>query len=456
MTCLRPERGALREIFEVTDHIKTIHLAGVETRFTGNPDDPYFQNLDEHARGLDDLAALVNRKCSRDSTVLDVGANIGLSTLLLARLTGRVVAYEPSPPNVALLRQNLLLNGIRNVEVVAAAVSDRPGTLRLHVAQFGAGSHVVAAGHVAGATIPTVEVPALPLDEQDLPPIAFIKIDAEGHEPDVLAGARELLERDRPLIYTEINIWCLCAFAGHSPGALVRALWESFEVGKAAPDGEVVPLANAYTFLHDTITRHTGVADIVLHPRAGARMPTLPELTWPRPAILARSQGAPQSPEPSKFTFVPDPLAAVMTVDETEIWRNRWAIQEGDHLTSFSQEITSAIQEFQVKAGGTYVIHIEVKNTGAQPWFGNALTAPIHASYRRLDANGNVLPIEGNRALLNRPVIEPDESDTLQLQIPAPSNPGSYMLCISMVQEGVAWFCDRGAKPLVLDRVRIY
>lgn len=257
------------------------------TTLEGAADDPYFQAIEGQAAALDGLAALIARQVPRNSTIIDVGANIGLSTILLARMTERVIAFEPSPPNVTFLHRNLERNGITNVEVRAAAASDKPGTLRFHVAQFGAGSHVVAAGHVSGETMTTVDVPAMTLDGTDFPPIAVIKIDAEGHEPDVLAGARQLLMRDRPLIYTEMNIWCLLAFAGHSPGALVRKLWEAFEVSKPEKDGQMSPLPDAYGFLHDTIVHTQGIADIVLRPREGMPMPSLPELTWPEPAIAA-------------------------------------------------------------------------------------------------------------------------------------------------------------------------
>lgn len=266
---------------------KSVKLGGVLTVLEGAVDDPYFQAIEGQAAALDGLAALIERQIPRSSTVIDVGANIGLSTILLARMTERVIAFEPSPPNVAFLRRNLERNGISNVEVHAAAVSDRPGTLRFHVAQFGAGSHVVAAGHVSSGAIPTVDVPAVTLDGTNLPPIAFVKIDAEGHDPDVLAGAGRLLARDRPLIYTEVNIWCLSAFAGHSPGALVRKLWETFEVSKPEKDGQMSPLPDAYGFLHDTIVHAQGIADIVLRPRKEVPMPSLQELTWPEPALAA-------------------------------------------------------------------------------------------------------------------------------------------------------------------------
>lgn len=272
---------------ERADTTKSVMLGGVQTFLEGASDDPYFQNVESHAEKLNDLAALVTRHVPPSSTVIDVGANIGLSTIMLARLTCHVVAYEPSPPNIVFLRRNLALNGITNVEIRGAAVSSEPGVLRFHVAQFGAGSHVVTSDYVGSATVPTVDVPAVTLDAEAHPSIAFIKIDAEGHEPDVLAGARRMLVRDRPLIYTEINIWCLLAFAGHSPGALVRRLWQAFEVGKLETGGGVLRLSNAYAFLHDTIIHNQGMADIVLRPREGAEMPSLPELTWPEAALVA-------------------------------------------------------------------------------------------------------------------------------------------------------------------------
>jgi FkbM family methyltransferase len=278
----------------MVEHSKTIVLAGVETQFVGDPNDEYFKNLEHHATGFGALTALVRRHVQPNTTVLDVGANIGLTAILLSRLAKRVIAYEPSPPNLEFLRRNLTLNNITNVDVVAAAASDKNGVLRFHVAKtFGAGSHVMPPEHLAGSKIDAVNVPALTLDSQNLPPISFIKMDAEGHEPEVLAGARLLLARDRPLIFTEINVWCLCAFAGHSPGALVSKLWEAFEVGSAAGDGSIVPLNDPFAFLNEIIVRRSGISDIVLRPRKGVKMPTLPELTWPVSAVLAsRGVGA--------------------------------------------------------------------------------------------------------------------------------------------------------------------
>ncbi len=75
----------------------------------------------------------------------------------------------------------------------------------------------------------------------------------------------------------------------------------------------------------------------------------------------------------------------------------------------------------------------------------------VDVGYRWLDATGKMLPLEGNRAQLKSPVIKPNEADGVRLEVTAPPVPGSYTLLVSMVQEGVAWFFDRGSKPLLLQ-----
>jgi FkbM family methyltransferase len=131
--------------------------------------------------------------------VLDVGANVGYYTLLASVLVGdagAVHAFEPEPRNAEFLRRHLRINGRRNVTVQQAAVSDRAGTARF---EFGTGSGT---GHLGEAG--TLEVRTLRLDdfcaEHGLAPAA-IKIDVEGAEMSVLAGARSTLARHRPILF---------------------------------------------------------------------------------------------------------------------------------------------------------------------------------------------------------------------------------------------------------------
>jgi len=75
----------------------------------------------------------------------DVGANIGIYSLLAARLvgpTGKVIAVEPEPANAALLRKNIALNQYKHVEVIEKAISERPGILELYLSNY-AGSHSI-------------------------------------------------------------------------------------------------------------------------------------------------------------------------------------------------------------------------------------------------------------------------------------------------------------------------
>lgn len=157
--------------------------------------------------------------------------------------------------------------------------------------------------------------------------------------------------------------------------------------------------------------------------------------------------------KPAKFVFAPNAptLEAMAAIDGTQVWRNPRLTRKAEQLTSFSQEITCPVRDFRVKAAGTYSLDINVKNTGTQPWFAGRGPASIDVGYRWIGSGGTVIPLEGNRALPHRSVIEPGESDQLTLQVMAPPNPGSYTLWISMVQEGVDWFYRRGAKPLVLQ-----
>lgn len=252
-----------------------IEIAGRLVDFQGSLDDDYFKSLPTHVQGFADLTAVAQRMPD-DVTIFDVGANIGLSAVTLAILKpkARIVAFEPSPPNLVFLRQNVA--PFTNVSIVAAAVSDSETTLRFHAAAYGAGSHVVGRSHITEG-LPTVDVPAICLDhyarDHGLHP-ALIKIDVEGHEPEALAGARAILAADRPHVLLEFNTWTLNVFAGHSPSAFAQAIWRAFDV-------EVLgdPKPNALVFLHDHFVKNHCINDLVMRPKEGIAMPTLLEMS---------------------------------------------------------------------------------------------------------------------------------------------------------------------------------
>ena len=133
------------------------------------------------------------------ATVLDVGANVGYYTLLSALLagpSGAVWSFEPNPRNAGFLRRHAAINGLRQVRVEQAAVSDAEGTARF---DFGTGSGT---GHLASDG--AIEVRTLRLDDfcaanRIIPRV--VKIDVEGAEAAVRDGFAATVEAARPVIF---------------------------------------------------------------------------------------------------------------------------------------------------------------------------------------------------------------------------------------------------------------
>jgi FkbM family methyltransferase len=110
------------------------------------------------------------------------------------------LALEPDPRNLRLCRRNLVINNCDNVELLAAAASDRLGTMKLFLSKDNRGDHRL---YDPGDRRETVEVSTVPLAEvladRQLKP-RLIKIDVQGWEPKVLAGALLALRGPNPLV----------------------------------------------------------------------------------------------------------------------------------------------------------------------------------------------------------------------------------------------------------------
>jgi FkbM family methyltransferase len=133
------------------------------------------------------------------SVVFDLGAHTGYYTLLSAALTGRrgrVVAFEPSPRNLRVLRRHLHLNGLRNVEVVEAAAAAAEGTAEFALGTGSGTGRLAGEGTLRVATT-TVDLAA---ERLGLRP-SVLKIDVEGAELDLLSGSIATLESARPVLF---------------------------------------------------------------------------------------------------------------------------------------------------------------------------------------------------------------------------------------------------------------
>jgi FkbM family methyltransferase len=132
---------------------------------------------------------------------VDVGANIGFYTILAGRRGARVIAFEPAPDAVAAVQRSAELNGVGDgVRIRQAACGSSAGTTR-----FTTGLDL--ANHIVVGDEPSTEVRMVTLDDQLLherAEMVMLKVDAEGHDLDVLRGAMDTITRLRPLIMVEI------------------------------------------------------------------------------------------------------------------------------------------------------------------------------------------------------------------------------------------------------------
>jgi len=137
-------------------------------------------------------------------TVVDAGAHIGAHTLLLSRRVGPegiVHAFEPQPFLYRMLCANLSLNGVTNVMAHPEALGREPGTAWLPPVDYSREGNF---GGVALGDDPSGErVAVVALDRLALPACHLLKIDVEGMERAVLAGAGETIHRHRPVLYVE-------------------------------------------------------------------------------------------------------------------------------------------------------------------------------------------------------------------------------------------------------------
>jgi FkbM family methyltransferase len=141
----------------------------------------------------------------------DFGANLGLFTLLAARLvtaTGKVFSFEPDPTNVANLRRNIQRNGFTNITVVESGIWSTSGNRSFLAANadspdHGLGKFVEHAPPNAGTLMPCI---ALDDFMRTAPPPDAIKCDIEGAEVEALRGATKLLQLpSRPWIIMEMH-----------------------------------------------------------------------------------------------------------------------------------------------------------------------------------------------------------------------------------------------------------
>ena len=154
---------------------------------------------------------VIARHCPAGGVALDVGAHLGSWTVPMARAvgeSGHVHAFEPVPFLNAALRKSVLSNGLRQVILDDRGLGSTTGNAAFTVADGGGGEGnqgMSGLGERPGGTVIEIQVTTLDAfaEEGKLDRLDFLKIDVEGLEADVLAGATKTLKRFHPTIVFE-------------------------------------------------------------------------------------------------------------------------------------------------------------------------------------------------------------------------------------------------------------
>lgn len=198
---------------------------------------------------LPEIAALRGRTLREGARIFDIGAHQGVVAMMLARevgTSGHLLAVEPNPHNAAVARKNRELNGMTQIEILEAAVSDRTGRVVFNQGLDGQLDDGTGAGG-------RMEVESITLDalaeRYGMP--SFVMIDVEGAECMVLAKGAQVLQSGADFA-VEVHV----NHGLEKLGGSVQTLLSFFPAGRftvaarAEHDAAFRPLAP-----HDPLTR---------------------------------------------------------------------------------------------------------------------------------------------------------------------------------------------------------
>lgn len=160
----------------------------------------YFGFQDKSHRKLFDL-------CRQDYNIIDVGANIGFTTLKMAQIAnnGNVIGFEPDPLNYSRCVVNFNQNSLPNARVLNLGLGNQETNLNLEIrTPSNRGGNRMSIHQAEG-----ISVPVKTLDHQfqqlNIPAVNLIKIDVEGFELKVLQGAEQVIKKFKPILFIELD-----------------------------------------------------------------------------------------------------------------------------------------------------------------------------------------------------------------------------------------------------------
>lgn len=130
-----------------------------------------------------------------EGVVIDVGAHVGLWTIPMSKKADRVISIESLNTTFALLKRNVDANYVENVVLHNILLGNPEKKYSSGDTSSSGSNHYLENGDVSGKT----------LDDFVKEKVSFVKIDVEGMEPEVLAGAQRILAESSPILFIEVN-----------------------------------------------------------------------------------------------------------------------------------------------------------------------------------------------------------------------------------------------------------
>lgn len=272
---------------------RRIRLAG-RRRVIDAPTGDYAFSRYRSGGGFRSYTALCRALLSPDSVVLDLGANIGLTSLIAAGAAhrGRVLAIEGAPRNFAALTKNLGVHASGIATPIHCAVGAQAGEVTfVDNSAFG---HVASADtmiEAVGTPVPLRTVDDI-VTEYGLPRVDLIKIDIEGFEQDALIGASDTLARFAPVVFLEFNVFCQIALYDRNPRRFLDWLLATFPELHVWRGGQLISVRDtgAVGFLQSNMVEHRCNDDLIAasSPERIARLRTALEKGRGLSGLLAR------------------------------------------------------------------------------------------------------------------------------------------------------------------------
>ena len=208
-----------------------------------------------------EIIGLISKLDLEGKYCVDIGANIGVVSLLLAALgEKKVLSFEPNPKVFDFLKKNLLTSKYAGVfEPKNLALGSKDAELRLQYPEANSSGGFISESSAFHADLSKIKVTVKTGDREiNMPKVDFIKIDVEGYELQVLEGLRGQINKFNPVVLLEMNHWCLNAFQRVSIPDFIDTLYLYFNYVYVENNNRLLDLS-------DPTTRYEVMYEHILH-----------------------------------------------------------------------------------------------------------------------------------------------------------------------------------------------